>query len=337
MKKNLFKAAAAALCVMLLLAQAPVSALTAQGYPDSYSQEKLLAFWQQESPEGLTNGEAVYAIDTWNFTPEHYNYGAGHGSYDGSWVTDLVNYDYGGDTFQFHFGYREPVWMMAEIQPGVFIHADGYEYAFPDLYGDLDLSGTNLGSVTPLYFMDGVNEMTSSHIASVCLNNCASLSFVEIGRQEHLESVTALGCPRLVRFSVTDCACRRIDFKTTALDKSLSLGVLGEGSVGADFTSESGTVIAYPQNGGFIGWYRNGEMIGAEQSMSLLEGGRLTAVFAGDADGDGLVDSGDALMIMRSSLGMLDASGFASADVNSDGVVDSADALTIMRLSLGLL
>jgi hypothetical protein len=56
----------------------------------------------------------------------------------------------------------------------------------------------------------------------------------------------------------------------------------------------------------------------------------------GDANTDGIVDSADALILLRYSLGMIDLDPelLAYCDVNGDGVVDSTDALEILRASL---
>lgn len=58
----------------------------------------------------------------------------------------------------------------------------------------------------------------------------------------------------------------------------------------------------------------------------------------GDVNGDGTVDSADALMILRNSVGL---ESFGSdqtliGDVNGDGTVDSADALEVLRSSVSL-
>ena len=52
---------------------------------------------------------------------------------------------------------------------------------------------------------------------------------------------------------------------------------------------------------------------------------------AGDANGDGVVDSADALLIMRYSMGLAEIENIAVCDVNGDGTVDMADALLIVR------
>ena len=64
----------------------------------------------------------------------------------------------------------------------------------------------------------------------------------------------------------------------------------------------------------------------------------LRSYTLGDVDNNGIVDSNDALMIMRYAmqLQMLDATQLLAADVNGDGVVDSNDALMLMRMTMGL-
>lgn len=64
---------------------------------------------------------------------------------------------------------------------------------------------------------------------------------------------------------------------------------------------------------------------------------RFGAVKLGDANGDGQVDSTDALMCMQQSVGMIDFVGdwFDTMDVSGDGKVNSYDALKILKLSVG--
>ena len=65
---------------------------------------------------------------------------------------------------------------------------------------------------------------------------------------------------------------------------------------------------------------------------------REASVLMGDANGDGLVDSSDALLILRYTADptAISAGLLAGCDVNGDGRVDSADALIILRQSMGL-
>ena len=62
-----------------------------------------------------------------------------------------------------------------------------------------------------------------------------------------------------------------------------------------------------------------------------------TSNVAGDANGDGKVNSTDALLILQYSVGLkvsnLDK---MSADLNKDGRINSTDALTVLQISVGL-
>lgn len=58
----------------------------------------------------------------------------------------------------------------------------------------------------------------------------------------------------------------------------------------------------------------------------------------GDINHDGSVDSSDALLALRYSMGIndLDEYGLTAGDVNDDGAVDSTDALLILRYAIGI-
>ncbi len=57
----------------------------------------------------------------------------------------------------------------------------------------------------------------------------------------------------------------------------------------------------------------------------------------GDVNGDGQVDSADALLILRDSTGLEEFDELQSSlgDVDSDGEITSADALAVLRFSVG--
>ena len=59
----------------------------------------------------------------------------------------------------------------------------------------------------------------------------------------------------------------------------------------------------------------------------------------GDVNGDEIINTNDAIMILRAGTGLtvLDENAAACADVNSDGSVDSSDALDVLWYSIGLL
>ncbi len=58
----------------------------------------------------------------------------------------------------------------------------------------------------------------------------------------------------------------------------------------------------------------------------------------GDMDDDGTLTSGDALTVLRNSVGLqtLDSAKLKLADMDGDGTITSADALTVLRKSVGL-
>jgi len=64
-----------------------------------------------------------------------------------------------------------------------------------------------------------------------------------------------------------------------------------------------------------------------------------SSILCGDADGNGSVDIGDALLIAEYDVGLKSSSqlpGFNACDVNKDGVVDLCDALMIAEYDVGL-
>lgn len=64
----------------------------------------------------------------------------------------------------------------------------------------------------------------------------------------------------------------------------------------------------------------------------------VTTIMAGDVNQDGLVDSGDAVLVLRHGLGSITLTGdqFKAADVNNDNVVNTMDAGQILRYDAGL-
>lgn len=57
----------------------------------------------------------------------------------------------------------------------------------------------------------------------------------------------------------------------------------------------------------------------------------------GDVNGDGQINSSDALMVLRSSVGVVELSKNEklAADVDANGAINSTDALLILKYSVG--
>ena len=58
----------------------------------------------------------------------------------------------------------------------------------------------------------------------------------------------------------------------------------------------------------------------------------------GDVNGDGKVDSADAILVMKCDAGLLSLSNdeIKRADLNGDGKIDTCDAIYILRKTAGL-
>lgn len=65
----------------------------------------------------------------------------------------------------------------------------------------------------------------------------------------------------------------------------------------------------------------------------------IADVVSGDVNGDGIVDSYDATLIMKYDVGMISTEGLIlpACDVNGDGIVDSYDATLIQKYDVGMI
>ena len=64
-----------------------------------------------------------------------------------------------------------------------------------------------------------------------------------------------------------------------------------------------------------------------------------TGGMLGDVDGNGVIDTTDALLALRHALGIINLSPAERqrADVDGNGVIDTTDALLILRYALGII
>lgn len=118
---------------------------------------------------------------------------------------------------------------------------------------------------------------------------------------------------------------------------SIALALVGDGSVPVPQTivvDSSGTVRAHKRGRFFdyeemyefvSGWY---ETLAAEEPSS--------PVTPGDVDGNGDVTIADAVVVLRSAMGIIDEINIEAADMNDDGEIQISDAIIVLRKAMGL-
>ena len=104
-----------------------------------------------------------------------------------------------------------------------------------------------------------------------------------------------------------------------------------------DYVSELGSGVTVT-----IGIFENGCFAGATDpdmnDWPAFEAvGDGSSFLLGDADGNGVVNANDALLVMRYALGLVNELDMLASDVDGNGIVNANDALMIMRYVLGLI
>lgn len=152
--------------------------------------------------------------------------------------------------------------------------------------------------------------------------------------------------PALMSLVCMNDKLREIDIAGCQLGVQ-KLSVSGMGYVGCDLAfayPQANVVYAYPAAGSeFVKWVdRDGQHIYSQPTAPYSElQAYMTAVFegggiTGDVNGNGALDTSDALLILRYAL-QIEAvpSGLEElCDVNSNGVIEAADALLVLRAAL---
>ncbi|MBQ4370592.1 MAG: hypothetical protein II784_06270 [Oscillospiraceae bacterium] len=154
--------------------------------------------------------------------------------------------------------------------------------------------------------------------------------------------------PALMSLVCMNDKLREIDIAGCQLGVQ-KLSVSGMGYVGCDLAfayPQANVVYAYPAAGSeFVKWVdRDGQHIYSQPTAPYSElQAYMTAVFegggiTGDVNGNGALDTSDALLILRYAL-QIEAvpSGLEElCDVNSNGVIEAADALLVLRAVLSV-
>ncbi|MBQ2110785.1 MAG: hypothetical protein II191_03475 [Clostridia bacterium] len=197
-----------------------------------------------------------------------------------------------------------------------------------------------------------------NHLEELDVSSCSKLEFLDI----YGNNVTEIDLSLCKFLSTLQCGLNKL----TSLDLSNNIllplnGVyaFGNGSVGYYYqeiqeeheTIKQGIVYAQPnEHSDFIGWFNeSGTLLSTEAEFDFLALiGIETVLIArftggealpGDVDADGEVSVADALLALRSAMGVLELSPeqTGAADMNGDGTVSIDEALVILRKAMGLI
>lgn len=241
------------------------------------------------------------------------------------------------------------------------IDADPTETSFTDYAGGaLDLSYCvhlehfrfNVFRLTELdlagcYALTSVECENNYTLASVDLQDCGWLAELKVRNC----ALTSLGLDGLVCLTSVYCTgnpLTEISLSETDLGFT-GVSANGNGTVGI----ENRTAVAVPGGEAFVGWYsESGALISENAELSSEDTDEQVViayfgegpeapdpVVAGDADGSGAVEIGDALIVLRTAMGLMPSTPelIASCDIDGDGSLSVTDALSILRFAMGLI
>ncbi len=318
---------------------------------------KLRAFLETEDENGVKNGEKLSS----NYDPDD----------PSTWSELRVYTDENGDEYEDYFGVLWDSNLAGEKTRAAFFNAEGV-----DVVGNADLSGLSLlyyagfgdtciesadfTGCTSVYMIDCAGAY---RLRSLSASGCTGLECLYADGCA-LSELDVSGCASLADLNVEGSPLTVIDLSDCPLI-SLDRVEAGEGgTVSADLDQpDFAFVIAEPADGYiFTGWYNEaGELVSEEpvfggsgefdydtwtiitpdpitlcgETVLIARFERMPAV-PGDADMDGVVGIGDALLVMRAALGLAELDPEAFCDVNGDSEVTLVDALMILRFVLGI-
>ncbi len=224
----------------------------------------------------------------------------------------------------------------------------GYEQNYYDEPVSVSISGT-----PSLVYLALNNDLLSD----VNLTGLSSLEYLNLNNNE-LTEIDLSPFTGLKAIGLLDNPLTEIDLSNCPLIPRDLIMSEGNGTVGYLYSpeyNENGDLedvlevaVAYPGEGAqFTGWFgEDGTPLYFDPEFDLSECGetQLTARFGkpgsipGDADGNGTVDTTDALLVLRAALNIDGdpAALLSNCDMDGNGIIDTTDALMILRLALGI-
>lgn len=183
-------------------------------------------------------------------------------------------------------------------------------------------------------------------ICRLCVNDCPCLRELSCSGNE-LTELDLSGCPCMVSVSAASGnALKAVRLDPSALPAPKLISVHGNGTIGCSIAPDRCELFARPDNGeSFIGWYDPSKELITKEAHTVFVDPEETALFAvftgapflvGDVNGDGVIDSNDALQVLRHVIGLIVLSPEAQtvADTTGDGEITASDALVILRIVL---
>lgn len=208
------------------------------------------------------------------------------------------------------------------------------------------------GSDSLLYLSAENNLLTSMDVS-----HFTGLKYLDLNNNA-LSAVDLSANAELMAIGLLDNPLGEIDLSNCPLIPRNTIKAAGNGTVGylyAEQYDEDGNTTAVYElakarplgDEHFIGWYgADGALLSAVPELALgsCTETELTARFGpaellpGDADKNGVIDTADALIVLRAALGIEGdpQALLANCDMDGNGVIDTTDALMILRLALGI-
>ncbi len=196
---------------------------------------------------------------------------------------------------------------------------------------------------------------TNNSIESIDVSNCPLLTELNI-KVNRLTELDISSLTSLSRFFSFGNLLTQLDVSVMNGGVSYVIKAVGNGYIGTKcFTNELGEPVIHGSSEAaegeeFLGWYVSGQLISTDEHIPCLFGqgpivmealfsGGAPSLQMGDVNGDGLVNTTDALMMLRYTVGQISASELhlEVGDMNADGLYNSTDALIIMRIAFGIM
>lgn len=204
---------------------------------------------------------------------------------------------------------------------------------------------------------NGLTELDVSNCPELMLFNCSGNRLTELD----LKNNTKLAILNCSGNALSSLDLSGIDALNPNLVTAEEGGTIGYKN-GDEHTEYDETVFAQPDEGyEFVGWFNEaGELLSTEAEYVIavtdynledpfpapVEEKIYIARFApsgtpalpGDADNSGVVDTTDALLVLRCALSIEGdpEALLANCDMDGNGIIDTTDALLILRLALGI-